>query len=102
MEQVRFQLKISSTQFCSFLSYTVELAKTPQVAAVADKLHHEKWRVEETQQIKEATVKSLKPEIQRIIAKGKPEIKKLKAIHEVNATLLQFNVVFFFNMLSLF
>ena len=58
------------------------------MAAAADKLHHEKWRVEETQRIKEATVKSLEPEIQRIIAKGKAEIQKLKAIHKVNATLL--------------
>ena len=86
MEQVRFQLKVSSAQFCSFPSYTAELAKTRQVAAAADKLRREKWRTEETQRIKEATVKSLEPEIQRIIAKGKAEIQKLKALHEVNAT----------------
>ena len=84
--------------FISFPSYTAELAKTRQVAAAADKLRREKWRAEETQRIKEATVKSLEPEIQRIIAKGKAEIQKLKALHEVNAT---FNGVFFFNMQSL-
>ena len=58
-----------------------------QVAAVADKLRREKWRAEESQRIKEATVKSLEPEIQRIIARGKAEIQKLKAVHE--AELLQ-------------
>ena len=62
------------------------MAKTRQVAAAADKLRREKWRAEETQRIKEATVKSLEPEIQRIIAKGKAEIQRLKALHEVNST----------------
>ena len=57
------------------------------MAAAADKLRREKWRAEETQRIKEATVKSLEPEIQRIIAKGKAEIQKLKALHEVEGTL---------------
>ena len=57
------------------------------MAAAADKVRREKWRAEETQRIKEATVKSLEPEIQRIIAKGKAEIQKLKALHEVEETL---------------
>ncbi len=64
-----------------------ELNKVKQVSAAADKLRRERWRSEETQRIKEATVKGLEPEIQRIIAKGKAEIQKLKAIHE--AELLQ-------------
>jgi 5-azacytidine-induced protein 1 len=68
-------------------NHTAELAKIKQVSAAADKLRREKWRAEETQRIKESTVKSLEPEIQRIIAKGKAEIQKLKAIHE--AELLQ-------------
>ena len=68
-------------------SHSAELAKLKQVSAAADKLRREKWRTEETQRIKEATVKSLEPEIQRIIARGKAEIQKLKAIHE--AELLQ-------------
>ena len=78
---------ISVTKFCWFSSCAAELAKTRQVAAAADKLRREKWRAEETQRIKEATVKSLEPEIQRIIAKGKAEIQKLKALHEVEDTL---------------
>lgn len=63
-------------------SHAAELNKIKQVTAAADKLRKEKWRTEETQRIKEATVKGLEPEIQRIIAKGKAEIQKLKALHE--------------------
>ena len=63
--------------------HATELAKQKQVAAAADKLRRERWRAEETQRIKEVTVKGLEPEIQRIIAKGKAEIQKLKALHEV-------------------
>ena len=36
-------------------------------------------------------MKSLEPEIQRIIAKGKAEIQKLKAFHEVNDTSMEFS-----------
>ena len=68
--------------FISVSSHAAELAKVKQVSATADKLRREKWRTEETQRIKEVTVKSLEPEIQRIIAKGKAEIQKLKALHE--------------------
>lgn len=60
-----------------------ELAKVRQVAAAADKLRRERWRAEESQRIKEATVRSLEPEIQRIIQKGKADIQRLKAMHEV-------------------
>ena len=60
------------------------LEKQRQTAAASDKLRRERWKAEETRRIKEATVKSLEPEIQRIIAKGKAEIQKLKALHEVH------------------
>ena len=59
-----------------------ELNKIKQVTAATDKLRKEKWRMDETQRIKEATVKGLEPEIQRIIAKGKAEIQKAKTLHE--------------------
>ena len=67
--------------------HTAEISKLKQVSVAADKLRREKWQAEETQRIKETTVKGLEPEIQRIIAKGKAEIQKLKALHE--AELLQ-------------
>ena len=61
-----------------------EISKLKQVTAAAEKLRREKWKSDETQRIKEATVKSLEPEIQRIIAKGKAEVQKLKAVHEAD------------------
>ena len=69
-------------------SHVAEVSKLKQVAAAADKLRREKWRAEETQRIKEATVKGLEPEIQRIIARGKAETQKLKALHEVHDRLV--------------
>ena len=54
-------------------------------------MRREKWKTDETQRIKQATVKSLEPEIQRIIARGKAEIQKLKAIHEVRYNILLLN-----------
>ena len=65
------------------LRHAGELAKVRQVAAAADKLRRERWRAEESQRIKEATVRSLEPEIQRIIQKGKADVQRLKAMHEV-------------------
>ena len=52
------------------------------MAAAADKLRRERWRKEESQRIKEATVRSLEPEIQRIIQRGKADVQGLKAAHE--------------------
>ena len=65
-------------------SHTAEVSKVRQVAAATDKLRREKWRAEESQRIKEATVRGLEPEIQRIIAKSKSEMQKMKALHEVH------------------
>ena len=91
-EQLVKELKELDKKYKSKLStleqnHTAELHKLKQVSAAADKLRREKWRTEETQKIKEATVKGLEPEIQKIIAKGKADIQKLKALHE--AELLQ-------------
>lgn len=63
-------------------NHSTEVSKLKQVSAAADKLRREKWKSDETQRIKEATVKSLEPEIQRIIAKGKAELQRVKALHE--------------------
>ena len=37
--------------------------------------------------IKEITVKGLEPEIQRLIAKHKAEVQKIKVLHEVKSVL---------------
>lgn len=49
----------------------------------AEKLRREKWIKDKSQQIKELTVKGLEPDIQKLIAKHKAEIKKLKSVHQV-------------------
>ncbi len=86
-EQLVKQLRELDKKFKSTVKtmeekHSSEISKLKQVTAAAEKLRREKWRSDETQRIKEATVKSLEPEIQRIIAKGKAEVQRLKAVHE--------------------
>ncbi|XP_063149459.1 centrosomal protein of 131 kDa isoform X4 [Candoia aspera] len=64
-----------------------EIKKLKQLMTATEKIRREKWIDEKTKKIKEITVKGLEPEIQKLIAKHKLEIKKLKALHE--AELLQ-------------
>uniref|UniRef100_A0A8D2LQD9 Centrosomal protein 131 n=1 Tax=Varanus komodoensis TaxID=61221 RepID=A0A8D2LQD9_VARKO len=64
-----------------------EIKKLKELMSAAEKIRREKWIDEKTKKIKEITVKGLEPEIQKLIAKHKLEIKKLKALHE--AELLQ-------------
>ncbi|XP_064600746.1 centrosomal protein of 131 kDa-like isoform X2 [Liolophura sinensis] len=59
-----------------------ELTRIKEIHAAAEKLRREKWVDEKTKKIKEMTVKGLEPEIQRLIAKHKGEIKKIKHVHE--------------------
>ncbi|CAK8678836.1 unnamed protein product [Clavelina lepadiformis] len=63
-------------------SHSVQLQKAKDVLIAAEKLRREKWIDEKTKKIKEMTVKGLEPEIQRLIAKHKEEMKKVKAIQE--------------------
>ena len=48
-----------------------------------EKLRRERWVAEQSKKIKEITVKGLEPEIQRLIAKHKAEVQKIKVLHEV-------------------
>lgn len=60
----------------------IEMQKLKDMNEAAEKLRRERWIEEKTKKIKEMTVKGLEPEIQRLIAKHKSELKKIQQIHE--------------------
>ncbi|XP_054249719.1 centrosomal protein of 131 kDa [Indicator indicator] len=64
-----------------------EIKKLKELMSATEKIRREKWMDEKTKKIKEITVKGLEPEIQKLIAKHKQDIRKLKLLHE--AELLQ-------------
>ncbi|KAM9281409.1 centrosomal protein of 131 kDa isoform 2-T2 [Morus bassanus] len=64
-----------------------EIKKLKELMTATEKLRREKWIDEKTKKIKEITVKGLEPEIQKLIAKHRQDIRKLKMLHE--AELLQ-------------
>ncbi|NXP79209.1 CP131 protein, partial [Ramphastos sulfuratus] len=67
--------------------HELEIKKLKEVMSATEKIRREKWMDEKTKKIKEITVKGLEPEIQKLIAKHKQDIRKLKMLHE--AELLQ-------------
>uniref|UniRef100_W5N5R0 Centrosomal protein 131 n=1 Tax=Lepisosteus oculatus TaxID=7918 RepID=W5N5R0_LEPOC len=67
--------------------HDLEIKKLKELMSATEKIRREKWIDEKTKKIKEITVKGLEPEIQKLIAKHKQELKKLRAVHE--AELLQ-------------
>ncbi|XP_068769691.1 centrosomal protein of 131 kDa isoform X7 [Struthio camelus] len=67
--------------------HELEIKKLKELMSATEKIRREKWMDEKTKKIKEITVKGLEPEIQKLIAKHKQDIKKLKMLHE--AELLQ-------------
>ncbi|XP_065591400.1 centrosomal protein of 131 kDa isoform X1 [Cyrtonyx montezumae] len=64
-----------------------EIKKLKELMSATEKIRREKWIDEKTKKIKEITVKGLEPEIQKLIAKHRQDIQKLKMLHE--AELLQ-------------
>ncbi|XP_074463764.1 centrosomal protein of 131 kDa isoform X7 [Larus michahellis] len=64
-----------------------EIKKLKELMSATEKIKREKWIDEKTKKIKEITVKGLEPEIQKLIAKHRQDIRKLKKLHE--AELLQ-------------
>ena len=72
--------KISSLE----QNHAAEVKKQKDVMQTAEKLRRERWIKDKSQQIKELTVKGLEPDIQKLIAKHKAEIKKLKSSHQAD------------------
>ncbi|XP_073245130.1 centrosomal protein of 131 kDa-like isoform X1 [Porites lutea] len=86
-EEVVNKLKITDKKYGDKIkqmeeNHQVEIKKQKEVILAAEKLRREKWINEKTQQIKEVTVKGLEPDIQKLIAKHKAEVKKLKSTHQ--------------------
>ncbi|CAK7289977.1 Centrosomal protein of 131 kDa [Vulpes lagopus] len=67
--------------------HELEIKKLKELMSATEKVRREKWINEKTRKIKEITVRGLEPEIQKLIARHKQEVKKLKSLHE--AELLQ-------------
>ncbi|NWR66355.1 CP131 protein, partial [Bucorvus abyssinicus] len=67
--------------------HELEIKKLKELMSATEKIRREKWIDEKAKKIKEITVKGLEPEIQKLIAKHRQDIRKLKMLHE--AELLQ-------------
>lgn len=67
--------------------HALEIKKLKELMSATEKARREKWMNEKTRKIKEITVRGLEPEIQKLIAKHKQEVKKLRSLHA--AELLQ-------------
>ncbi|NWZ39617.1 CP131 protein, partial [Brachypodius atriceps] len=67
--------------------HELEIKKLKELMSATEKVRREKWIEEKTKKIKEITVKGLEPEIQKLLAKHREDIRQLKLLHE--AELLQ-------------
>ncbi|NWW10785.1 CP131 protein, partial [Oreocharis arfaki] len=67
--------------------HELEIKKLKELMSATEKVQREKWIEEKTKKIKEITVKGLEPEIQKLMAKHREDIRQLKLLHE--AELLQ-------------
>ncbi|XP_038013122.1 centrosomal protein of 131 kDa isoform X5 [Motacilla alba alba] len=67
--------------------HELEIKKLKELMSATEKVRREKWIEEKTKKIKEITVKGLEPEIQKLVAKHREDIRQLKLLHE--AELLQ-------------
>ncbi|XP_039937400.1 centrosomal protein of 131 kDa [Hirundo rustica] len=59
-----------------------EIKKLKELMSATEKVRREKWIEEKTKKIKEITVKGLEPEIQKLVAKHREDIRQLKLLHE--------------------
>ncbi|XP_008048683.1 centrosomal protein of 131 kDa [Carlito syrichta] len=82
-EDQRCQARVAQAQE----QHELEIKKLKELMSATEKVRREKWINEKTKKIKEITVRGLEPEIQKLIAKHKQEVRKLRSLHE--AELLQ-------------
>lgn len=61
--------------------HQLEIKKLKELMSATEKVRREKWISEKTRKIKEITVRGLEPEIQKLIAKHKQEVKRLRSLH---------------------
>jgi len=64
--------------------HTVELNQLRDKLTSAEKVRREKWVEAKQKEIKQLTVKGLEPEIARLIARHKQELRNIKAEHEAH------------------
>ncbi|XP_030874371.1 centrosomal protein of 131 kDa isoform X3 [Leptonychotes weddellii] len=80
LRQQRDHYEATIQRHLSFIDQ--EIKKLKELMSATEKVRREKWINEKTRKIKEITVRGLEPEIQKLIAKHKQEVKKLKSLHE--------------------
>ncbi|XP_025833101.1 centrosomal protein of 131 kDa isoform X2 [Agrilus planipennis] len=62
--------------------HRVELQKVKDMQKADEKIRREKWMDNKTQKIKELTVKSLEPELEKMAARHQRELSELRALHK--------------------
>ncbi|NXF36589.1 CP131 protein, partial [Nyctibius bracteatus] len=62
--------------------HELEIKKLKELMSATEKIKREKWIDEKTKKIKQLTVKGLEPEVQKLLAKHRQDIRKLKMVHE--------------------
>ncbi|XP_061866727.1 centrosomal protein of 131 kDa isoform X2 [Colius striatus] len=62
--------------------HELEMKKLKELMCAKEKIGREKWMDEKAKKIKEITVRGLEPELQKLIAKQKQDIRQLKLLHE--------------------
>ncbi|XP_036853260.2 centrosomal protein of 131 kDa isoform X1 [Manis javanica] len=62
--------------------HELEIKKLKELMSATERVRREKWINEKTRKIKEITVRGLEPEIQKLVARHKQEVARLRSLHE--------------------
>ncbi|XP_061866728.1 centrosomal protein of 131 kDa isoform X3 [Colius striatus] len=86
-EELGQQLRLQREQYEAALQRHLafidqEMKKLKELMCAKEKIGREKWMDEKAKKIKEITVRGLEPELQKLIAKQKQDIRQLKLLHE--------------------